>query len=1541
MRCINGVRIACWNVGGLAARYHDILALRRTHGVDIVCCQEIGQVDPVLFLSLRQIKGFQFARLFYCARKGGRGGGVAFIVLNPSLRASEAGRLPRGGLTLRVSADNFEPFVIFNAYFPPAGSPHREDGEYLRAWLPYETARLRETAGIRSFLYAADWNDRQGSKNRYTADSHAASSRLTALQDALDASPALGRTNGVMAATMTSRSPQSNRRNPRELSEVDGFWCSRSLPANKLGALHPDERHKRSDFFRADGDSGGPRLPGDLTHLPVVLDFQPEAYSPPVPLAPRQRVPRLRASYTPVYVDPSWAKRAEANTQKLAGVSGLAADMDTTLETIYAAIRDGTLEAATDVHPYHEHAPTAKHRLFQNSSMPTYGEFVDKSEQARRMWAKGSRLLQRARHSELLDTSKRRRLVVKGEQLREAAEELRVPANSKAANNHKRWRAQLSHAFQSARRIDPHALWTLAFAELTLADPLAFESSNAIPQADGGPTPLVNFHRYFRLLSRERRLKLAPGASRYRQFWRTHIPEAPDDQTLTAVVPTELIYCLVFPATKRLPPARCGPHPCAACDRQAAEWAAWKPRDDPHNIVPPPTFKPSLRASRAAGPDGLTCEDWRWARPDDLDDRFDYRWQLSGHLAAFVNRVILEGRVPDGDFAQCVSVPVFKDGKPGQPKPDRALGNNYRDITISNLLAKLVSLVLTFRLTHWALRHHMISPEQVAFMPYHSAESHVFVFTQLLRSRARQGGSTRVLFVDLHKAYNRVHLASLWHLLREMGVPELIVRLLDDWATKRRTRLRVNGELSPEYPMLAGTPQGDPLSCLLFNLFIEPLIRYINSLPSIRGINIPGTDRTVKSLFFADDIAGLSALESDDSQRTMDAVMRWCRDWFMEASTGTGKTETVTYRANGGPCPPPPAVVYATVPADTDSEENPGGVVWGPWQVTAAAVAEANNDADDDEPPSDAAPIAINESDGYRYLGWRSKADISDTLATANLIKTMDMLYYRYFTFNLTIRRCSPTLQLQLLHCNVIGPVVYLLSMLSVNSAMQDKFDRRMRRYARPIFGLMRSTPNSTVTAITRINSFRALQGRERARLMLQLACPLVSGKSIAYDVLNGISGGAPGRQLSHINLPAYHARGLAKLERLGVTPPPASLPHFRVTTESGLHGDRIALQQWQHEARIASRVIDPPRTTRTRRGSAALAPLNAFRFPRPLPLEHAADLYFDFSQPIGDGPVKHGLAPLSYLGPSGTSILALSNLQRFSVSVVARLHSGNTALRRHPWRPRNPMRPELHKDSVHATEVEEPRTGSGVHGADDELSDTDTEASADSDEDMAAGGHGTDSSFSSDSDTTHNSQRRTRRRTGDSAVAAAPLALACPASRRRLQAPDDPRAAFEACRFCGSGHEHPYHAFFECSAGRLPGLRAALLADAPIVWNRLLERVRQAVAGRDEDITDAIATQFESAAHALAAVFECPSGTEARWLTYRLLWAIPWAARDVPLDATAAREIGTIFDTTILSRHASRPLADSWVASSFKWVNLFGAAWVELLAKATCAAGT
>jgi hypothetical protein len=44
---------------------------------------------------------------------------------------------------------------------------------------------------------------------------------------------------------------------------------------------------------------------------------------------------------------------------------------------------------------------------------------------------------------------------------------------------------------------------------------------------------------------------------------------------------------------------------------------------------------------------------------------------------------------------------------------------------------------------------------------------------------------------------------------------------------------------------------------LLFNLYIEPRIRYIKWNAAIRGITVPNTERVIESLFFADDITSL------------------------------------------------------------------------------------------------------------------------------------------------------------------------------------------------------------------------------------------------------------------------------------------------------------------------------------------------------------------------------------------------------------------------------------------------------------------------------------------------------------------------------------------------------------------------------------------------------------------------------------------------------------------------------------------------------------
>ena len=87
-----------------------------------------------------------------------------------------------------------------------------------------------------------------------------------------------------------------------------------------------------------------------------------------------------------------------------------------------------------------------------------------------------------------------------------------------------------------------------------------------------------------------------------------------------------------------------------------------------------------------------------------------------------------------------------------------------------------------------------------------------------------------------------------------------------------------------------------------------------------------------------------------------------------------------------------------------------------------------------------------------------------------------------------------------------------------------------------------------------------------------------------------------------------------------------------------------------------------------------------------------------------------------------------------------------------------------------------------------------------------------------------------------------------------------------------------------------------------------------------------------ETRAEVASAYSDTSDPSEAMWLTYRLLWAIPWSARDVPPSARAAARLGASFDDAVLSRHASRPLADSWIAWASKWTRRFGEAWTDLL---------
>jgi hypothetical protein len=113
--------------------------------------------------------------------------------------------------------------------------------------------------------------------------------------------------------------------------------------------------------------------------------------------------------------------------------------------------------------------------------------------------------------------------------------------------------------------------------------------------------------------------------------------------------------------------------------------------------------------------------------------------------------------------------------------------------------------------------------------------------------------------------------------------------------TDAETRVMINGELSSPFTVWRGVQQGDPLSCLLFNLAIEPLACALREF-KLKGLQIPDTNRRLLVSLFADDTT--IYLSSTDSWlelwRSLDL---WCT--ASTAKFNTTKTVVLPFGSAG------------------------------------------------------------------------------------------------------------------------------------------------------------------------------------------------------------------------------------------------------------------------------------------------------------------------------------------------------------------------------------------------------------------------------------------------------------------------------------------------------------------------------------------------------------------------------------------------------------------------------------------------------------------
>jgi hypothetical protein len=183
---------------------------------------------------------------------------------------------------------------------------------------------------------------------------------------------------------------------------------------------------------------------------------------------------------------------------------------------------------------------------------------------------------------------------------------------------------------------------------------------------------------------------------------------------------------------------------------------------------------------------------------------------------------------------------------------------NWRPITIGPILGRIFSSSLDGRMRKGV----MLNLRQKGFTFENGCKINIDLFNVVLSYSTRNNEETFAI-VDISKAFDTIpHPASKPCLARK-DVPTPIIELVKNMYNEDKITIKSKDDIGVKIKILGGVKQGDPLSPLLFNLCLEPLLEMIGEQTS--GITVSQT-RKVPVLAFADDIV-LLVEDEKEAQR--------------------------------------------------------------------------------------------------------------------------------------------------------------------------------------------------------------------------------------------------------------------------------------------------------------------------------------------------------------------------------------------------------------------------------------------------------------------------------------------------------------------------------------------------------------------------------------------------------------------------------------------------------------------------------------------------